>query len=100
MAFGTCVHLPVLSASATVVKAALKYECVMQPRSHGPQKWQGARPLIGRVRLASRPMVNVRLNFDLMALRNFSSTQVSGIDGCSLLSGCSGMFSTMPEIPT
>jgi hypothetical protein len=40
MAFGMCVHLPVLSASATVVKAALKYECVTQPRSQGPQKWQ------------------------------------------------------------
>ena len=37
MAFGTCVEFPVFKASATVVKAELKYECVTQPRSQGPQ---------------------------------------------------------------
>ena len=37
MAFEIRVQSPVLSASGTVVKAALKYECVVHPRSHGPQ---------------------------------------------------------------
>ena len=37
MAFVMSVVLPDLSASATVVNAALKYECVTQPCSHGPQ---------------------------------------------------------------
>src|SRR5215203_1615051 len=100
MAFGMCVHLPVFSASATVVKAELKYECVTQPRSHGPQKWQAWRPLIGFVRLARRPMVRVRPNLVLIELRTLSSTQVSGIDGWNLLSGNSATFSTMPEMPT
>ncbi len=45
-------------------------------------------------------MVSVRPNFDLMAPRTLSSTQVSGIDGWNLLSGSSGLFSTMPEMPT
>ena len=31
------VHLPVASASGTVVRAELKYERVAQPRSQGPQ---------------------------------------------------------------
>src|SRR5262245_3049944 len=99
MAFGTCVHLPVLSASAPVVYAALKYDRVMQPRSQGPQKWQGARPLMDLVRLASRPIVSVRPNLALMELRTCVSTQDSGMDGWNLLSGSSGLFSTMPEMP-
>jgi hypothetical protein len=31
------VQLPELSASLTVVNGLLKYENVLQPRSHGPQ---------------------------------------------------------------
>jgi hypothetical protein len=95
-----CVQLPVLSASATVVNAALKYEWVTQPRSHGPQKWQGERPLIGLVRLARRPIVSVRPNRVFNAPRTRCSTQVSGIDGWKRLSGSSGLFSAMPEMPT
>src|SRR5450432_4642399 len=39
------VQFPVASASFTVVNGLLKYEKVLQPRSHGPQAWQAARPL-------------------------------------------------------
>ena len=45
-------------------------------------------------------MVMVRPNFVLIELRTLSSTQVSGIEGWNLLSGSSGTFSTMPEMPT
>ena len=38
----------------------------MQPRSHGPQKWQGPRPLMGRVRLAVREGMTVRPSFSLV----------------------------------
>ena len=37
MAFWTWVRRPDAAASATVVTAELKYECVMQPRWQGPQ---------------------------------------------------------------
>jgi hypothetical protein len=37
MAFGIKVQFPVASASATVVKAELKYDFVTHPRSQGPQ---------------------------------------------------------------
>ena len=37
IALGMSVQWPLFSASATVVNAELKYECVVQPRSHGPQ---------------------------------------------------------------
>jgi hypothetical protein len=33
----TSVHRPLAMASAIVVNEALKYECVTQPCSHGPQ---------------------------------------------------------------
>src|SRR6185503_16366221 len=35
--FGRSVRLPVVRAAGNVEPRLLKYECVMQPRSHGPQ---------------------------------------------------------------
>src|SRR6516225_3315530 len=35
--FGRSVRLPVLRAAGSVEPRLLKYECVTQPRSHGPQ---------------------------------------------------------------
>ena len=66
-------RVPVLSASGTVVKEELKYECVTQPRSHGPQKWQGPRPLMGFVRFAERASVTVRPNLTLTLSRKICS---------------------------
>src|SRR5260370_41839029 len=87
MAFEMSVQFPVARASATVVKAELKYECVTQPRSQGPQKWQGPRPLMGLVRLALRVGMTVRPSFSLTRLRKRVSWQVSGTGGWNEPSG-------------
>src|SRR5438445_13078332 len=87
MALEMRVQLPEATASATVVKAELKYEWVMQPRSQGPQKWQGPRPLRGLVRFALRVGMTVRPSFSLTRSRKRVSWQVRGNGGWKLMAG-------------
>ena len=57
---GRSVIRPVAAAAGSVAACELKYECVVQPRSHVPQKWQARRPPWSSVRTAQRPIVRSR----------------------------------------
>ena len=95
----TSVQRPVARASAIVVNDALKYECVTQPCSQGPQKWHAWRPLIERDRFAVRPWVSVRPNAFLKRVRSATSAHVIAIGGWNRPSGRPGRPSVMPCTP-
>ena len=57
MLSGRTVRRPVAIAGGRVLDCVEKYDPVEQPRSHGPQQWQAARPLWFAVRIAARPIV-------------------------------------------
>ena len=65
-----------------------------------PQKWQGARPLIGSVAVAERPWITCRLgNFFSTAARSTASGQVSGTGFKKRLSGLFSRWSGLPHTP-
>src|ERR1043166_6256671 len=61
IAFATSVSWPVARAGAISTFVEEKFELVLQPRLHCPQKWHFARPLSGCVRIDSRDGTHVTL---------------------------------------
>jgi len=72
MAFEMSVQLPLATASATVVNAELKYECVMQPRSQG-HRMAGAAAVdgLGEIRGARGHYGAAKLFLDAIAEESF-----------------------------
>lgn len=66
------VTLPVWRAGSSSTGGAEKFECVVQPRLHCAQWWQGARPLCCSVRIERRDGMTGMPMSSAPLLMNFS----------------------------